>query len=503
VAIEMEQTAFPPSWLPLEHLKQLKVPSMWQNTEAAAFAGLIASFPKGAAVLHKNMKQYRRRLELLRERPNMDGKRVLIIDPMSSQGRLPSQIARIAWRLSLIARQSNVQLDALVWNNNISAGIVNAIRPWYKRLHLSPAKGPGYAMRWSKLLARLRYCQYSAVITWQELQVGFADRIAGDLGVPNVRRTLGGVRAKGLALNKGLARKLVNDYTSDRRGALPYSIVTNVREAMQQAIVVGFPLFLKPLLGTGQSAGMATELLSGRINDMEKLQAEVTRILGDDIAWLQMAKRSNTRLRHLIMEPFLNGPEIFAETTVMGGVPLAVSLRASKLPRRPEAATNLPSEWHWPALLEEAEAAECQEAARNIVRALELQNGVFGIQLVLDRKLGCTFLEVNVRPHNWDMLHDTSAQLFLQPDLWHYGLMALMIALGQPPHAFMHLATKPAMRLSAFCCGNHRESQLIHRETLMFYRLATMQHDIVNNTCTVVLWRQEAVAMWDVRHLSC
>ena len=48
-----------------------------------------------------------------------------------------------------------------------------------------------------------------------------------------------------------------------------------------------------------------------------------------------------------------------------------------------------------------------------LILALELRSGVFGIQLVLDETVtgGCAFLEINLRPHSWPLLHDEVRQL--------------------------------------------------------------------------------------------
>ena len=47
----------------------------------------------------------------------------------------------------------------------------------------------------------------------------------------------------------------------------------------------------------------------------------------------------------------------------------------------------------------EAGSNRCSRVVYESARALGLQNGVFGFQLTLDPSAGCTFLELNTRPH--------------------------------------------------------------------------------------------------------
>ena len=174
------------------------------------------------------------------------------------------------------------------------------------------------------------------------------------------------------------------------------------RLALEAAKSVGFPLFMKPEAGAGMSAGVAARLMSGRIDNMQQLEAQAKRLWdGEDPEteaewdrhqrWAGTAKSKGNRA--LIMERFLSGPEIFAETVAMNGKLVVVSFRASKVPRRASDPMHLASEWHWPAMLSAADHGRCRATVEAAVGALGLQNGVFGLQLVLDPSLGCVFLE--------------------------------------------------------------------------------------------------------------
>ena len=203
----------------------------------------------------------------------------------------------------------------------------------------------------------------------------------------------------------------------------------------------------------------------------------------------------------------MRGPEIFVETVVRAGEPIALSLRASKMPRH--GATELPAEWHWPAQLSAAQQQQCKAAARTAVHALRLQNGVYGIQLVLDANLGCVFLEINLRPHNWcrghgardpalgtrpspcarlrPMLFHASVQLFFQPDLWLYPVVALVIALGGDPTPYMWLNSPAPLTMAARCYGEVRESicgELWFPEWVMAYH-SKRRAEPENATCII------------------
>jgi len=252
---------------------------------------------------------------------------------------------------------------------------------------------------------------------------------------------------------------------------------------------IGFPAFMKPAVGEGMSASLSQGLLSGELHNASQLELAARRILESNTTADKWARidglLSNSEGRVCILERFLRGPEIFVETVVRAGEPIALSLRASKMPRH--GATELPAEWHWPAQLSAAQQQQCKAAARTAVHALRLQNGVYGIQLVLDANLGCVFLEINLRPHNWPMLFHASVQLFFQPDLWLYPVVALVIALGGDPTPYMWLNSPAPLTMAARCYGEVRESicgELWFPEWVMAYH-SKRRAEPENATCII------------------
>ena len=51
--------------------------------------------------------------------------------------------------------------------------------------------------------------------------------------------------------------------------------------------------------------------------------------------------------------------------------------------------------------------------------------------MTLDPGAGCTFLELNTRPHMWPFLFDPLLQLYFT-DAWHYPVAAILLSMGAP-----------------------------------------------------------------------
>ena len=147
--------------------------------------------------------------------------------------------------------------------------------------------------------------------------------------------------------------------------------------------------------------------------------------------------------------------QVFAETLVSRGDVIRCSFRALKMPLH---SSSNPHQgrlavWQWPAVLTAAQSSACLAIVRETVAALDLQSGVFGLQLVLDPTAGgCAFLEINLRPHLWPMLHDVAVQS-LFADVWLYSEMAVRIALNESTATLLSRATpahqKPRLQMTA------------------------------------------------------
>jgi len=216
----------------------------------------------------------------------------------------------------------------------------------------------------------------------------------------------------------------------------------------------------------GGSAGKPQKnAFSGRIDDEEGLADAAKRLVGP----------VDLGSAFFILERYLHGPELFAETVVQHGELVRVTYRALKVPinsganpQRGEA-----SLWQWPAVLTRAQYARCTDAVQETVGALDLRSGVFGIQLVLDDAVpgGCAFLEINLRPHAWPLLHDEAMQLYFG-DVWLYSEMAIRIALNQSRAELEARMTDavlpPPYQMTAICHGAGKATQLFYVEWIMW-----------------------------------
>uniref|UniRef100_A0A7S3C1I0 ATP-grasp domain-containing protein n=1 Tax=Haptolina ericina TaxID=156174 RepID=A0A7S3C1I0_9EUKA len=249
---------------------------------------------------------------------------------------------------------------------------------------------------------------------------------------------------------------------------------------------------MKPIGGGGMSAGINTHLLSGKIDDVPSLFMQAMR--------LRQAAPHNS----LILERYLGGAEVFAETLVRHGGVLRCSFRALKwsVGRHGNPYGN-GSMWQWPAVLSRQQHKKCSRVVHESVRALGLTSGVFGFQLTLDPSAGCTFLELNTRPHMWPMLFDPLIQLYFT-DVWLYPAASLLTATNAPDEMFSSMLTgtnaSGSLALTTVCTGEAADQQLFYREWLMW-----MTH---RNACKTTLtpytplepWRAGVEAKMERRH---
>ena len=150
-------------------------------------------------------------------------------------------------------------------------------------------------------------------------------------------------------------------------------------------------------------AGANPSWLSGRLTDVAAATAAYERI-----------KSLVAPLTPMLLEPHLQGAEVFAETIVSRGAVMRVSFRALKLPLPPNASeAEGVAVWQWPAVLSPTQKQACELVVLDACAALDLRNGVFGLQLVLDEATegGCALLEVNLRPHMWPTLFEPAIQV--------------------------------------------------------------------------------------------
>jgi len=326
------------------------------------------------------------------------------------------------------------------------------------------------AARWhdamNPRLARGAQPYYDAVLTWNPYRIPMSKSLALELG------------ARALPLGRhlfheGTKFKIRDVLIAEKSfGSTPYFNIQKEADLMRVVQLSGtwsphqksespcFPCFMKPIGGGGMSAGINTHLLSGKIDDVMQL--------------FRQARRLHKEAPHnsLILERYLAGAEVFAETLVHRGSVLRCSFRAIKwIGGRYGNPYGNSSMWQWPAVLTKEEFQQCTRVVYESTAALELQNGVFGFQLTLDPGLGCTFLELNTRPHMWPMLFDPLVQLYFT-DVWLYPIAALLLAMDAPKESINSVLSPPNMSarlaLTAVCSGPAADQQLFYREWLMW-----------------------------------
>ena len=208
----------------------------------------------------------------------------------------------------------------------------------------------------------------------------------------------------------------------------------------------------------------------------------------------------------LIVERLLEGPIIYAEVAVRRGAVFRCSFRASTDERRRVYAV--------PALLGAREHEACGRVVREVVQALDLRNGVFGLQLVITQPQAqpqsqtqtqqpqpqphepqpqpqpqpphargrggaspqCAFLEANLRPHGWPLLHEASVQALLT-DEWNYAALALLLALDADDEQLTAVAPRRTgagapLRMEVRCREDvPMAERLTHSDSLMLHHL--------------------------------
>ena len=416
---------------------------------------------------------------------HLAGKRFLLLAPalgntmewpISDVTQTPRPYPTFGWcdaHLSNTARWTGARVEAVAWGCRPS--LTHYLYRAYPKVHCVSNQHNSCLKAWTKKGIRcnvkalveeltrmgVRQGAYDGVISWLDEAVPLADEIANELNVPSDRRYMTPeARAAYLPTNKHAQRMTLKN--AGFSGNVPFTVLTSLADADAAAEIVGFPSFLKPIAGAGMSAGVNSHLLSGRIDSRAVLKQWLSSASGS-LPHTSMA--SSTLLtdhwqdtQTWILEGFLDGPEVFAETVMRRGQVVAVSLRATKEPSRcrgkvEETDVSCVSSWHVPALLTKQMTAHCEAKAADAARALGLLNGVFGIQMVADKSKGCAFLEANLRPHMWPMLFDASVQLYFQSHLWLYSTLSLVIASGGDPDPHMYMRTPAPFRLDAACSG--------------------------------------------------
>ena len=434
----------------------------------------------GRTALFSSNASAQTRRTLLRARPSLKGKRVLILEDLRLSAS--TAVKRDHQYLRKSATESNLVWDLVRIRFNTTENEFASIDRGI--LTLPPPDSDQWVAA-NLVVAHLKNSKMSlspdGVLSWYDGLVPLADNVATLLGVPSGRRHLGAGAPP--PENKLAARAILLKHKgrlSLPEKALAFARIRTPSEAISAVRrTVGFPCFLKPSSGAGGSAGKVPHLLSGRV---------------DSEAQLRKAARAHERASSVaILERYLEGPEVYAECVVHQGKALAVSLRAAVSPELLQTSAR-PYTWEWPAMLSQKDHARCTAVAAEVLQALDVLNGVYGVQLIVDKILGCSFVELNMRPTNWPSLHDATFQLMFMRDVWLYSVCALMAAIGQDPSPYMLLSTAPPLQLSMKCAGGWRKQLNYLPEEIALY--GTRRMDPTHGCIVDMRPFADALAAW-------
>ena len=384
--------------------------------------------------------------------------RMLVVDPLVSSGvDQLSAVPTLNKRLALAASEMGVALDAVQWATraaNQSALASRATETYlaahYERAYVIGGEvGSVAALRIANgLESQGSPMLYDGVLCWADRSVQIVDRLARTIAFR--RRTwavsylgMGGRHVfSGNAHNfsAGAAARVAEAVANghgDPRADAPYAA----------AAAPGPPPLPPPL--SPQTADAAA------------------------------SSSSSSSFPTAAVDRRRGAVEVFATVAVFRGDVMAASLRASR--SLDAGGRSRVVRWRWPALASASAGARCEAAARVAVQALDLKNGVFGMSLLHEPRLGggggggggaCTFKSVQPRPHQWPSLSDGAMQLFFQRDLWLDEVVALMIANGDDPTPAMRIGTTPLLQLDATCDlrateHGHLASRLLYPEWIV------------------------------------
>ncbi|GGK22149.1 hypothetical protein GCM10010124_13280 [Pilimelia terevasa] len=209
----------------------------------------------------------------------------------------------------------------------------------------------------------------SAVVTFSEAPVPSVARVAAEYGLPGVSE-----RTARLARDKWAMREALAAAGAPQPR---YGLARTVAEAAQVAARVGFPLIVKPILGTG----------SNHVRSVAD-QAELDRLFDTfrEGAWADFRYDPLHREAHeayggaLLLEEFVPGAEICVESLVHDGVSRTVAIHDKPLPTGPTfeevyacTPTRLPA----------ATVAAVDEATAAVHRALGIATGATHVEFRL------------------------------------------------------------------------------------------------------------------------
>ncbi|WP_242891026.1 ATP-grasp domain-containing protein [Actinomadura litoris] len=162
-----------------------------------------------------------------------------------------------------------------------------------------------------------------AVLTFAEASVPAVARVAAHLGLPAV-----GERTAFLARDKHAMRTAVGDHAAQPR----FALAKDVDEARRAAARIGYPMILKPVIGTGSMYVRSVADEDELVRHFETIR----RGSWDSLDYDPLHRGARERYDGaLLLEEFLPGTEISVESVVAGGRTTSFAVHDKPLPTGP------------------------------------------------------------------------------------------------------------------------------------------------------------------------
>nr|WP_067478663.1 ATP-grasp domain-containing protein [Actinomadura hibisca] len=251
-----------------------------------------------------------------------------------------------------------------------------------------------------------------AVLTFAEAPVPAVARVAADLGLPAVPE-----RTAFLARDKHAMRTAVGD----RAGQPRFALARDLAEARRAAAGIGYPMILKPIIGTGS---MYVRSVAGDA-ELEHHFETVRRGSWDSLDYDPLHARAREEYGGaLLLEEFVPGTEISVESVVSGGRTTCFAIHDKPLPTGPTFEEVYACT---PTRLPRATVERLYAATAEVHRAMGIETGVTHVEFRL-RGDEPVLLEAAARMGGGPIYR--SAQLSTGVDMVE---AALDLALGREP----------------------------------------------------------------------
>jgi predicted ATP-grasp superfamily ATP-dependent carboligase len=221
------------------------------------------------------------------------------------------------------------------------------------------------------LLSELRETSHVGLLTWDESLVEDAAKVAAMLGMPGA-----GVEAARRCRDKLRTREALAGLPSF---AVAHRVAHTLQEALDAAATIGYPVVLKPRALAG-SAGVI------RVDTAQQMRAAMDIVLHARFPGLP-------QLDGVLVEEYLQGPEISVDSVVIGGDVHCVNVARKRVGFAPafEEIGHVVMPWH-----EEPWAARVCEVTRAVHEMLGVSDAVTHGELRLTPQ-GPRLVELNCR----------------------------------------------------------------------------------------------------------